>query len=146
MIVCMRTHRSHPETHLVMMRGADKDDWPITRDVESTAGTDLSEEYLGNHPPEHQSRFVCDFRHFEDGTGASYKVLCEKGHEGEKGNEASDATFGDRTRASGVNTAKFNVGIHNRLQVGYHYYYDILLPCADDVHTVQCQATEVSAR
>lgn len=62
-----------------MMRGADKDNWSVARDVESTAGAYFSEEYLGDHPPEHQSRFVCDCWHVEDGTEASYKVfMCEK--------------------------------------------------------------------
>lgn len=63
-------NRGHPETYLVMMRGADKDDWTITRDMESTTGAYFSEEYLGNYPPEHQSGFICDCRHVGDGARA----------------------------------------------------------------------------
>lgn len=74
-MICMSKHRRIPETHLVMMRGTNKDHWPITRDVECTAGAYLSEEYLGNYPPEYQSRFICDLGHFDDGTSASYEVL-----------------------------------------------------------------------
>lgn len=107
-----------------MMRGTDKDHWPITRDVECTAGAYLSEEYLGDYPPEYQSRFICDLGHFGDGASASYEVLCEKGHEGEKGNEVSSLQAFKYLQCSGlsvqracfVNTAKFNsmipVGIH----------------------------------
>ena len=58
-----------------MVRGADKDDGAVARDVESTTGAYLSEEYLGNHPPEHQSRFICDFRHVEAGTSVVQGIM-----------------------------------------------------------------------
>lgn len=72
-MVRVRNYGGHAETYLVMMRGADKDDWAITRDIESTAWAYLSEEYLDDYPPEHQSGFICDCRHVED--GASCKEL-----------------------------------------------------------------------
>jgi hypothetical protein len=131
------------------MRGADEDDWPITRDVESTAGPYLSEEYLGNHPPKHQSRFICDFRHFEDGAGVSYKVLCENGHEEERKRGVTFGIVGAMSiRCQHGQIQQHHVGIEShRLPVSYHYYYDILLRCADAcAYYTICQATEVSAR
>lgn len=67
-----------------MMRGADKDDGVITGDVKSAARAYLSEEYLGYDPPEHESCFISDFRHFGK---CRTRVLCEKVHEEERRHE-----------------------------------------------------------
>lgn len=67
----MSNQRGTMDTHLVMMGGTNEDDGAITGDVESTTWTYLSEEYLGNYPPEHQSSFISDSQHVEDGGDAS---------------------------------------------------------------------------
>lgn len=79
-MVCICSHGACLETYLVMMRGTDKYDRTVTRDVESPAGTNFSEEYLGDYPPENESNILCNCEHVEDGTETSYGGLCVEGH------------------------------------------------------------------
>lgn len=121
MTVCVRNHRDCPEAYLIVMRGADKDDWTIVRDVESTAGAHFSEEYLGDYPPKHQRNVIRDWRHVGNGTKVCTSVLCVNGHEERVSRNEATSHVG----RAGVNTAKLSP-----MRSASVYYYANLHACA----------------